>query len=132
MGGINFEKDGEWWMAFKDFVTYFDQFELCNLSPDSLTDAKEVSNFHWCVSTLHGAWVEGERAGGCRNFLETFATNPQYRVTLVDVDEEDDDDLCTLIISLTQKGRKEEGQKNLTIGFVVYQIKSEEDKSSEK
>ena len=54
-----------------------------------------------------------------RNFLGTFVTNPQHRVTLVDIDEEDDDDLCTMLVSLTQKGRRalrHEGLGMLTIG----------------
>ena len=25
--GINFDKDGEWWMSHKDFVHHFDQVE---------------------------------------------------------------------------------------------------------
>ena len=81
---------------------------------------------------LSGEWIGGESSGGCRNFLETFIHNPQFsvrvwlwcksaeqilhaknawlflcvitlfQVTLVDVDEDDDDPLCTLIVSLIQ------------------------------
>ena len=54
-----------------------------------------------------------------RNFLETFTHNPQYVVTLEDPDDDDEDDLCTLIVSLMQKGRrglKHEGAGMLSIG----------------
>ena len=54
-----------------------------------------------------------------RNFLSTFVKNPQYAVTLRDVDEDDGDDLCTLMVSLMQKGRrslKDEGENDLSIG----------------
>lgn len=132
--GINFDKDGEWWMSYKDFQANFDQLELCNLSPDSLTDPED-EDVSWCVSSFPGAWVDGESAGGCRNFLESFVTNPQFRVTLVDVDEEDDDDLCTLLVSLTQKGRralKDQGLGMLTIGFVVYQLKTDVQQEAER
>ena len=45
--------------------------------------------------------------------------NPQYVINLKDVDEEDEDDLCTLMVSLMQKGRralKDEGERDLSIG----------------
>ena len=43
-------------------------------------------------------------------------------VTLNDVDEDDDDNLCTLMVSLMQKRRrmlKDEGKDNLSIGGLV-------------
>jgi len=54
-----------------------------------------------------------------RNFLSTFVKNPQYAINLKDVDEEDEDDLCSLMVSLMQKGRralKDEGERDLSIG----------------
>ena len=57
-----------------------------------------------------------------RNHIDTFEQNPQYFVTLTDPDELDEDDLCTLIVSLTQKrsrqlGREEEeAEELLSIG----------------
>ena len=57
--------------------------------------------------------------------LDTFWTNPQYRVTVTDPDDDDDDDLCTVIIGLMQKDRRkkrEEGLDMLTIGYCIYQV----------
>ena len=57
-----------------------------------------------------------------RNHIDTFEQNPQYFVTLTDPDELDEDDLCTVIVSLTQKrsrqlGREEEeAEELLSIG----------------
>ena len=48
-----------------------------------------------------------------------LTTNPQYMINLKNVDEEDPNIWCTLIVSLMQKGRRalrDEGEKNLTIG----------------
>jgi len=47
-------------------------------------------------------------------------------VTLVDVDEEDEDELCTLLVSLSQKGRRNHGLDMLNIGFAVYQLQTED------
>jgi len=123
--GINFEHDGEFWMSYKDFVKYFDQMELCNLSPDSLD---MDNNFKWEVATFEGSWRPGDTAGGCRNYLDTFANNPQYLISLEDPDEGDDEEKCTVIINLMQRGRRamrDEGLDLLTIGFCVYNLKGE-------
>ena len=49
--------------------------------------------------------IAGETAGGCRNFIETFASNPQFLIKLVDSDN-DDDEMCTCVVSLMQKGSR--------------------------
>ena len=120
--GLTFEADGEFWMSFKDFMRYWDQVEICNLSPDSLDEDFKVK---WEVSSFNGAWRSGESAGGCRNFIDSFASNPEFIITLEDPDDDDEDELCTCIISLMQKGRRamrDEGLDTLTIGFAVYHL----------
>lgn len=55
---------------------------------------------------------------------DTFSSNPQYRVTLVDPDD-DEDDLCTILVGLLQKDRRKkrkEGLDMLTIGYVIYKV----------
>lgn len=55
----------------------------------------------------------------------SFYTNPQYHVTLTDVDEDDDDNMCTVVVALMQKNRramKRHGGGNLTIGYEIYQV----------
>ena len=53
--GINFDQDGEFWMSYKDFMNYFDQVEICNLTPDSLESAGDFSDRpKWMVSTFEG------------------------------------------------------------------------------
>lgn len=58
-------------------------------------------------------------------YLDTFASNPQYRITLEDPDEEDEERKCTVIVALMQKNRRAQrkiGAECLTIGFAVYQV----------
>ncbi|KAE9412297.1 hypothetical protein Angca_003851, partial [Angiostrongylus cantonensis] len=57
--------------------------------------------------------------------VDTFASNPQYRVQLTDSDPDDDDELCTVIFAVMQKHRrnlKAQGLDNVPIGFAVYDV----------
>ncbi|XP_076636729.1 calpain-A-like isoform X2 [Colletes latitarsis] len=124
--GLTFDVDGEFWMSFQDFKQYFTQLEICNLNPDSLTeDDLNAGKKKWEMSVFEGEWVRGVTAGGCRNFLETFWHNPQYRITLEYPDE--DDDKCTVIVALMQKNRRAQrmmGAESLTIGFAIYHLEN--------
>ncbi|KAJ3634898.1 hypothetical protein MTP99_007839 [Tenebrio molitor] len=126
--GLNFDADGEFWMSFKDFQSHFDRLEICNLNPDSLAEDEltEGRNKKWEMSVFEGEWVRGVTAGGCRNFLDTFFHNPQYRVVLEEVDEGDEEDKCTVIIALMQKNRRQMRRSGgidlLTIGFAIYHL----------
>ncbi|KAF9793854.1 hypothetical protein SFRURICE_007385 [Spodoptera frugiperda] len=122
--GLTFDADGEFWMSFKDFVTHFSSVEICHLNPDSLDpeECPEGCTKKWEMSVFEGEWVRGVTAGGCWRNLETFSKNPQYTVTLQDVDEEDEENKCTIIVTLMQKNRRSQGLQNLTIGFAVYRL----------
>ncbi|XP_050170264.1 calpain-9 isoform X3 [Myiozetetes cayanensis] len=111
--------DGEFWMKFEDFKVHFDKVEICNLTPDALEDN---TAHKWEVTIHQGSWVRGSTAGGCRNFLETFWTNPQIKLHLTERDDGQDD--CTFIAALMQKDRrklKKLGAEMLTIGYSIYE-----------
>lgn len=81
------------------------------------------------MSMYEGEWTPGVTAGGCRNFLDTFWHNPQYIITLVDPDEEDEEGQCTVIVALMQKNRRSKrnmGMECLTIGFAIYSLNDRE------
>lgn len=123
--GLSFEHDGEFWMSFQDFLKYFSEIEICNLSPDSLVeDPKKSINKSWSLNTFEGDWVPGVSAGGCLNNPTTFHTNPQYVMNLNEADK--NDDKCSVVIALLQKHRRSRrhvGLDLLGIGFQVYQLK---------
>ncbi|XP_064411925.1 calpain-9 [Latimeria chalumnae] len=113
--------DGEFWMSFEDFKKNFDKIEICNLTPDSLDDNVENK---WDVTVFQGSWVRATTAGGCRNFLDTFWTNPQFKLKLMESDDDDDQDGCTFIAALMQKNRRKlrkQGLDLLTVGFSIYE-----------
>ncbi|KAL6728147.1 hypothetical protein Aduo_009950 [Ancylostoma duodenale] len=126
--GLRFDHDGEFWMSFEDYMRNFEKMEICNLGPDVMDEVYQMTGVRppgsvWAANTHDGAWIANQTAGGCRNYINTFANNPQYRVQLTDSDPDDDDELCTVIFAVMQKFRrnlKAEGLDNVPIGFAVY------------
>ncbi|CAJ1076991.1 calpain-3b isoform X2 [Xyrichtys novacula] len=111
-------------MSFDDFKRNFTKLEMCNLTPDTLQGEERHT---WTVSVNEGRWVRGNSAGGCRNFPDTFWTNPQYRLQLYEEDDDPEDGrvVCTFVVALMQKGRRmqrHQGAKFLTIGFSIYEM----------
>jgi len=57
--------------------------------------------------------------------LDTFSSNPQYYITLVDPDDNDNKDMCTVIISLMLKETRlkhKQRTKSLSFGFYIYNV----------
>ncbi|KAG7316340.1 hypothetical protein KOW79_019881 [Hemibagrus wyckioides] len=119
---------GEFWMYFEEFQKTFTKLEICNLTPDTLQDDNLLK---WTVSVNEGRWVRGCSAGGCRNYPDTFWTNPQYRLRLTEVDDDEPEDGekgCTVVVALMQKGRRRESHAGATlhaIGFAIYKVPKE-------
>uniref|UniRef100_A0A8C2G4N2 Calpain 8 n=1 Tax=Cyprinus carpio TaxID=7962 RepID=A0A8C2G4N2_CYPCA len=118
-------EDGEFWMAYSDFIQHFSKLEICNLTPDTLS-SKAVSR--WNYNQFEGDWKVGSTAGGCRNNQATFCSNPQFVIKL---EEQDDDPLdgengCTILVGLMQKDvRKDKrfGRDLNAIGCVIYKFR---------
>jgi len=118
--GLTFEEDGEFWMTFDDFVTYFTEVSVCHLLNTSLFTFSR----RWMGSSVYGHWTTGprgssaDRAGGCANNVESFLRNPQYCFTIDSDDEE-------FIVQLSQpdvREKRADGVKNMTIGLHILKV----------
>uniref|UniRef100_A0A671G9K9 Calpain-12 n=1 Tax=Rhinolophus ferrumequinum TaxID=59479 RepID=A0A671G9K9_RHIFE len=143
------KEDGEFWMELQDFLHHFNTVQICSLSPEVLGPSPAGGGWH--VHIFHGRWVRGFNSGGSQTTSETFWTNPQFRLTLLEPDEEEEDDeegpwggwgavsargparggrvpKCTVLLSLIQRNRRclrARGLTYLTVCFHVFQIPEE-------
>lgn len=122
-------------MEFDDFVREFEEMETCNLGPGVMNEIAEMTGVNqapesaWTEFQTDGAWSQSNgTAGGCRNYMETFANNPQYGTSItISQNSVDQDGKATIIAALLQKYRRElraTGLDSLAIGFSVYESPS--------
>lgn len=53
---------------------------ICTVGPDY--DGDGVADAAGHILMMEGSWVSNKSAGGCRNDIQSFATNPQYLLTV--------------------------------------------------
>ncbi|CAG8474784.1 11482_t:CDS:2 [Ambispora gerdemannii] len=110
--GLIVEDDGDFWMAFEDFVENFSTLVICR----NLNTPWYAFGPHWHNVLFHGVWsVETGTAGGCINNQETFFQNPQFAFTVTKP--------TVIIIALMQEDHRTiRLNNNLTIGFVCLKV----------
>ncbi|XP_032094473.1 calpain-5 [Thamnophis elegans] len=118
--GMTVEDDGEFWMAFDDFCTYFTDIIKCRLMNTSYLSIHKT----WEEAVLKGAWTRHEdplknRSGGCVNNRDTFLQNPQY---IFDVKKPEDEVLVCIQQKPKRTSQKEGKGENLAIGFDIFKV----------
>ncbi|XP_069464733.1 calpain-8 isoform X2 [Ambystoma mexicanum] len=120
--------DGEFWMSFADFMKQYSRLEICNLTPDTLTSEERHK---WSITLFTGSWRRGTTAGGCQNYPATYWTNPQFKIKLVEADDDHEggchEPCCTVLVGLMQKNRRKQkkiGEDMLTIGYALYRLEN--------
>ena len=71
-----FYSDGEFFIAFQDFIKYFGKIELVNLNPMRMQNNEDRMARTFNMILVRGKWVRGVNAGGANT---NYANNPQYR-----------------------------------------------------
>ncbi|XP_060848127.1 calpain-A-like isoform X2 [Rhopalosiphum padi] len=103
-----------------------ESIEICNLAPDDLKREQNGTCSTWDLSVFEGEWVRGATAGGCDIFQESFSSNPQYNITLEDSDDSDNENMCTVIISLMKKYRQRHRNKgdlnSFSINIILFDL----------
>uniref|UniRef100_A0A3B3DI95 Zgc:136872 n=1 Tax=Oryzias melastigma TaxID=30732 RepID=A0A3B3DI95_ORYME len=119
---LSIRDDGEFWMTLKDFCRNYSDLDICASNPDFL---EEGSACNWKTSFYEGRWVAGTTAGGCMNNLESFWTNPQYRVQVEKLNSKcaEKQGEKNMLVSLMQKPDKRNRRlvQNLHIGFSIFE-----------
>ncbi|KAB1277298.1 Calpain-3 [Camelus dromedarius] len=148
-------EDGEFWMSYDDFIYHFTKLEICNLTADALESDKlqtwtvSVNEGRWvrgCSAggcrNFPGGGCSGRGKGPSRTSsrgrpecmipfgvggTDTFWTNPQYRLKLLEEDDDPDDSevICSFLVALMQKNRRKDrklGANLFTIGFAIYEM----------
>lgn len=113
--GIVFEEDGEFWMSFEDFCTYFTTANVCHVPNTKVLSVRK----RWRAAVHKGKWQSGVNAGGCVNNKDSFFKNPQYAFTV------SDDKHRHCLVALQQKDsrpEKAQGKEALTIGFFIMRV----------
>ena len=126
-------------MSYDDFLRNFSNIQFCNLTPDAFSEEVKKTNLKsnstWKMVAFHGEWINGKSAGGCGQSNQSlFWTNPQFLVTLASPDSDNQNNKCTIIVSLMQKYTREkrmrfsqEDSYEEFIQFRIFKIKNTKD-----
>lgn len=107
--GLVKEHDGEFWMNLQDFMSEWSHVQICHLTADSfsseLLERDNDADLFWKITQFHSEWScgKGTAGGAGQGDPSKFWLNPQFLVTLTDVDSDDNENKATIIISLMQK-----------------------------
>ncbi|XP_050098539.1 calpain-B-like [Anopheles aquasalis] len=123
------KEDGEFWMHYDEFVTYFDDLTICHQCPSSVLQGQMACEPNEMI-TLHGQWVRGVSAGGSDS--ASFCRNPQYLIQLGKGNEQSEtesneidaivDSPIGVTIGLRPKHNHRQSVDEIPIRFLVFPV----------
>lgn len=85
------DQDIGFWMSWHDFVKTFSALEVVFLDGETSRDEPSLrGKLAFSLKIFRGLWRRGVSAGGCRNHVDVFHTNPQLEITLPLTSEPED------------------------------------------
>ncbi|MBN3314822.1 CAN5 protein, partial [Atractosteus spatula] len=114
--GVTVRDDGEFWMEFDDFCSFFTDVVVCRRMERALLCPRP----RWREARRYGEWSEG-RCGGCVNHRDSFLHNPQFMLEL----QRERDEVLICLQQEDKRARRREGAgENLPIGFEVLRVEA--------
>lgn len=65
-----FEKDGQFYISFKDFRLNFDEVQFVHTNMNAMYDEASTENGTWQAEQLQGEWIVGQNAGGAQSTFD--------------------------------------------------------------
>jgi len=112
--------DGEFWMELEDFCANFQMLTICCENPNFLDG--DVTT-QWKCMIYDGEWIAGRTAGGSLSNPTKFATNPQFRITVTEIDEEETEDKNVLLSLMQIPAQRYRNDERLRpIGLTIFEL----------
>ncbi|KAL3886449.1 hypothetical protein ACJMK2_026437 [Sinanodonta woodiana] len=105
--GLSLERDGEFWMAFDDFVKHYSNVDIHHFENTSFFAFKKS----WQENIFHGEWNVSERSGGSEIISNPVFSHPQFMFDIVSQQDK-------IMVSLEQH----DGLQLNEIGFQIMKV----------
>nr|XP_019952908.1 PREDICTED: calpain-1 catalytic subunit-like [Paralichthys olivaceus] len=111
--------DGEFWMELEDFCHNFLSVSMCCENPNFIDGDLTCQ---WKCMTYDGSWVAGKSAGGSITD-STFEENPQYRiqVSIIDENEPGDKNILICLMQIPQAMNRLQ-ERFYSAGLTIFKI----------
>lgn len=114
------QNEGEFWMAVPEFLQRFSVIWLAHIGPDDWALEPALhSRSPWRAALAIRQWRPGFNAGGPHKYIETTATNPQFRIRVPGGVPAK----AHVVVAVAQKYEcyRSRDEEELEIGFTIYE-----------
>lgn len=115
------QHEGEFWMSVPEFLSRFSVIWLAHIGPDDWALEPALhSRSPWRAALALRQWRAGFNAGGPHKFVETAATNPQFRIRVPGGQPAK----AHVVVAVAQKYEcfRSRSYEDEEIGFTIYEV----------